>query len=238
MAYKRPPITEAVIELRFARPISEDIIAQAARFLANEYFYQDPEKGANIKIDAATGKTEYEPVWSGEKLSSVDRADIVVFRTTAFVTSRLAPYLGWEQFRNRSERAWAVWKRAAGWAELARIGVRYINRIDIPTEGPVNLADFLNIYPSTPDGPPITGYTMQVIRPIGVDEGHSTINTASVVSPLIGFSSFVLDLDVYKETDLPKRDDALWETLDKFRMHKNNVFESCLTQRTRAIFDQ
>jgi uncharacterized protein (TIGR04255 family) len=238
MAYKRPPITEAVIELRFARPFPEDVVAHATRILKGEYFYEDPDKGANIKIDAATGKSEYEPAWSGERLSSADRADIAIFRTTAFVASRLAPYLGWEQFRERSERAWAAWRKAAGSIELARIGVRYINRIDIPNEGPIKLDDFLKFHPTIPDGPPIEAYTMQVIRPIGADECRVTINSASVVSPLVGFSSFLLDLDVFKEIDLPKRDDTLWELLEKFRHHKNHVFESCLTQRTRDIFDQ
>jgi uncharacterized protein (TIGR04255 family) len=238
MAYKRPPITEAIIELRFARPFSEDVVAAATQVLAGEYFYKDTEKGGNLKIDAVTGQSEYEALWSGERLSSVDRADIAIFRTTAFVTSRLAPYLGWEQFRERSERAWAAWRRAAGSVELARIGVRYVNRIDFPGEGPIKLDDFLKIYPITPDGPPIQAYTMQVIRPIDADQCVATITSASVESPLIGFSSFLLDLDVFREIDLPKRDDVLWELLEKFRHHKNNVFESCLTQRTKAIFDQ
>lgn len=122
MAYKRPPITEAVIELRFARPFPEDVVAHATRILQGEYFYKDPEKGTNVKIDFATGQSEYESVWTGERLSSRDRADIAGFRTIAFFTSRLAPYLGWEQFRERSERAWAAWRRAAGSVDLARIG--------------------------------------------------------------------------------------------------------------------
>jgi uncharacterized protein (TIGR04255 family) len=238
MAYKRPPITEAVIELRFARPFSEDVVAHATRILQAEYSYKDSEKGTTINFDAATGNSVVEPAWSGEKLSSGDRADITIFRTTAFVTSRLAPYLGWEQLRERSERAWAAWRKAAGSVELARIGVRYVNRIDIPTEGRIRLEDFLNFYPGIPDEPPIEAYIMQVIRPIGADDCRVTINSASTVSPLVGFASFLLDLDVYREVGLPRRDNALWELIDKFRHHKNNVFESCLTERTREIFDQ
>jgi uncharacterized protein (TIGR04255 family) len=238
MAYKRPPITEAVIELRFAQPFSEDIVTRAAKALHPEYFYRDPEKGRNIRIDPESGKTESEISWSGERLSSADRTDIAIFRTSAFVTSRLAPYLGWEQFRERSQHAWAVWQKVAGPIELARIGVRYVNRIDIPCDEVIRLEDYLKLYPQTPDDAPVTTYAMQVTRPIGADDCNVTINSASVVSPLIGFNSFLLDLDVSREINLPRRDDALWELLERFRHHKNSIFESCITERTRVIFDQ
>jgi uncharacterized protein (TIGR04255 family) len=241
MRYKRPPITEAIIELRFVRPFGEDVIKRAARDLQPEYTFRDRDEGRQIKIDGATGKAESEVHWSGERLSSLDRADILILRTTAFVSSRLAPYLGWEQYIDRTLSAWRAWRKAAGAPiELSRVGVRYVNRIDIPSapNEVVQIEDYLQLYPKLPEGPPMTGYAMQVTRSIGADNCNLILNSASVVAPMIGFISFAVDLDIYRETDLPRRDEELFQLLNQIRVHKNGVFESCITERSRVIFQE
>jgi uncharacterized protein (TIGR04255 family) len=238
--YKRPPITEAVIEFRFAHSSAEDICQRAANNTGKEYFYREIDKSANFKIDVATGKTQTQQVSTGVKLSSIDRTDVIIFRTASFVASRLAPYLGWEHFRSRARAAWGQWRKVGGSMDLSRIGLRYVNRIDVRSEPdePVSIENYLNVYPETPDGPPLMGYTMQVLRDVGADDCRLVLNSGSVVAPLIGFTSFVLDLDVFRENELPLRDDELWALLEKMRQHKNNVFESCITPQARIIFDQ
>jgi uncharacterized protein (TIGR04255 family) len=242
MAYKRAPITEAVIELRFARPADQRDVEKAARRLRAEYFYQDPENSVSLKFDVGTQKTEVETLWTGIKLGSMDRTDVVIFRTSSFVCSRLAPYSNWEPFRDRAAQGWEVWRKTAGPIELARIGVRYINRIDIPLKGAQMVAaeDYLRFVPRSPDElrEPMSSYAMQVVRPLGADDCQLVLNSSTVPSPLIGFASFVLDLDVYREANLPRRDDEIWALLERMRNHKNRVFESCITNAARALFDQ
>jgi uncharacterized protein (TIGR04255 family) len=239
MKYKKAPITEAVIELRFARPFAKSVIETAARRLRDEYFYQDPENGMSLKFDTATGKTEVQTDWEGIKLSSMDRVDTIFFRTVSFICSRLAPYTGWEDFMPRTVRAWETWKRVAGTIELSRVGVRYINRIDVPVENdaPVRVENYLSVSPQSPeDLPPMSGYAMQIVRPLGFDDCGLTMNSSTVVPPLIGFASFVLDIDIFRETNLPRRDEELWSLLNRIREHKNRIFESCITNRARALF--
>jgi uncharacterized protein (TIGR04255 family) len=242
MPYKRPPITEAIIELQFARPSDQSTIEKAARRIREEYTFEDPDSAVNLSFDASTNKTEVQTAWMGTRLSSSDRADILIFRTTAFVCSRLAPYGGWEAFRPRAAHAWDVWKRAAGPTPLARIGVRYINRIDVPLAGNVliDVDHYLNLSTRSPEalGEPMTAYTMQIVRPLGADDCHLILTSGTVASPLIGFASFALDLDIFRATNLPMRDDELWALIDRIRGHKNRVFESCVTDRARALFDQ
>jgi uncharacterized protein (TIGR04255 family) len=47
----------------------------------------------------------------------------------------------------------------------------------------------------------------------------------------------LLDVDVSRETDLPQNDDGLWDFVNKVRAHKNFVFEACITNRARELFD-
>jgi uncharacterized protein (TIGR04255 family) len=241
MPYKRAPITEAVIELRFAQTIDSETLQKAVRRVRSEYTFEDPEREVNVQLDMATQKTEFRHAWSGVKLSSLERTDVSMFRTNSFACSRLAPYLGWETFQPRAARDWDALRKTTGPLVLARIGVRYINRVDVPVAADVaiRVEDYLNVGPRSPEvDEPITGYTVQIVRPLGVDDCGLILNSAIVPSPLIGFASFLLDLDVYREKDLPRRDDELWALIEQMRHHKNRVFESCITDRARTIFDQ
>jgi uncharacterized protein (TIGR04255 family) len=241
MPYKRAPVTEAVIEARFLQPLAPEIAEGAAQKLRGEHQFEDPDKGFTLEFNVTTNTTEVHQVWSGVKLSSSDRTDVSIFRTNSFACSRLAPYLGWECFQPRAQRDWGVFRKTSGPVELARIGLRYINRVDIPASSgvPIRVEDYLNVSPKLPEtGEAIFNYTMQVVQPIGADDCGLILNSASVPSPLIGFASFVLDIDVFREKDLPRRDKELWALIERMRHHKNSIFESCITDQARTLFDQ
>lgn len=242
MEYRRPPITEAIIELRFAREFDRKVAEAASKAVRERYFYEDAEQATNVVVNAQTGKATTNIKWFGFKLSSIDRTELVLFRANGFLCSCLAPYPGWSSFRNRAREGWEAWKRAAGPSEFARIGVRYINRIDIPTpeDGLIYPERYLTVGPASPDdvGDPMASYTIQTVRPLGADQCGLTINTSSVPSPLIGFTSFALDIDVYRDVDLPKKDADIWDLLERIRTHKNRVFEKCITENSRDLFNQ
>lgn len=239
MKYKRAPITEAVLELRFAQPQPQDVVEKTADSIAKDYFYNEIEQTVNFSLEA--GKSKFETVWEGKKLSSLDRADIVFFRRTAFVCSRLAPYIAWEEFIPRAQRAWTLYRKNAGLIDIARIGLRYVNRIDIPVrDGEViNIEDYLNYVPRSPEAfrRPMSTFLVQTNRPLDADDCSVMLLSTTVPSPLINTLSLALDLDVYRETDIPKREDDLWALIGRMREHKNNIFESCVTERARALFE-
>lgn len=60
-----------------------------------------------------------------------------------------------------------------------------------------------------------------------------TLNSGVVESPILNHMSFFLDLDVGREIDVPQKDTDIFELLEKMRLKKNQVFEACISQRTR-----
>jgi uncharacterized protein (TIGR04255 family) len=58
-----------------------------------------------------------------------------------------------------------------------------------------------------------------------------------VTPPLVGFAALVLDIDVFRETNIPRRDEDLWALVNRIRTYKNNIFETCITDQSRALFD-
>jgi uncharacterized protein (TIGR04255 family) len=242
MSYARAPITEAVIELRYARPQPKETVEKCAKALEKTYFYNELEQAVSFTLDPNAGRavTTGVPEWEGRKLSSIDRADVVMFRTTALICSRLAPYMGWDEFLPRAKHAWDVLKKHTTSVEIGRIGVRYVNRIDIPVvdSETVDVESYLAFHPQTPPQfrLAMNSFLVQSERPLGVDNCKVMMLSATVPSPLVSTLSLGLDIDVFRDTDIPRRDDELWALVNRMRAHKNFVFENCITDRARDLF--
>jgi uncharacterized protein (TIGR04255 family) len=237
--YARPPITEAVLAVSYVTQLRQDVIEKAAGRLKKAYQSAEPETMTRFTVNTKTRESETTQSWSGVKLTSADQTDVLLCRSAEFVCSRLAPYPGWEQFRKRAERDWQIWRETVGSVQIRRIGLRYINRIDIPaTETGLKIEDYLKIAVALPEGPntPISGYALQVSRPLESDKLKLTVNSATVPSPLIGHASLILDIDVFRDDDVPRRNDEMWMLIEKMRAQKNVMFENCITDRARSLF--
>jgi len=84
--------------------------------------------------------------------------------------------------------------------------------------------------------PPITNFALNAVGPLGQDDFTLILNASNAPSPLLDTMSFIIDLDISREKDLPQNEDALWSLIDGVRAHKNRVFEACITDKTRELF--
>jgi uncharacterized protein (TIGR04255 family) len=192
--------------------------------------FQIDDKGAKIRREFAN--------W---RMQGPDGTDILLIGVDKITTSRLAPYEGWEPFFARARTNWSEWKRVVGWKPISRIGVRYINRIDvpIPENGLIELTDWLTVSPRTPQigtVPPLQNFAVNTLAPLGSDDCKLILNVGTMPSPLVKMASFLVDLDISVDSDLPQNDEGLWALVAKIRGHKNGVFEACITDKTRALF--
>jgi uncharacterized protein (TIGR04255 family) len=119
--------------------------------------------------------------------------------------------------------------------------VRYINRLDVPVPSGerIDPSLYLTNLPNFPgqDAASFDGFNAQVVFAIPDISAGVRVATAGVPSPLIDHVSLVLDLDVYLLVDLPNRPDDIYELLEKLHKAKNDVFEACITERARELFD-
>jgi uncharacterized protein (TIGR04255 family) len=240
--YPKAPITEAVIEIKFKTALDASDIDKVRERLASAYPQHQNVQSFNVAVqllenqpDAPTTKIERT---AGHRLASVDMTELLLLWESAFVISQLAPYPGWDSFLRRFVRDWAVWKRIMGYREVSRVGVRYINRIDIPATGPVVPHEaFLNVYPKLPEIlSVVNAYAVQAVMGLEDIRCKLTLNSAAVDSPILGHSSFLFDQDIAREVDPPQSDEAIIDLLNKIRVQKNKVFEACITDRARELF--
>lgn len=241
MNYGHAPITEAVIYLLTSDAVSETERRKVARRLKALYPHSQPLQAINININATGGpNVAVEPEPQGFRLTSDNETDIVLIQHNGFVISRLAPYPGWQKFRERAFAAWNGWRIATSNHTVSRIGVRYINRIDIPyaNEPMVHPRDYLLFSPEDPgiSSAPMQGYVVQITKLTDVPHWFASVTSTLVSpSPLLNHISILFDIDVFRTEEIPRRDDEFWAVVDEARNIKNDIFERCITDRTREL---
>jgi uncharacterized protein (TIGR04255 family) len=168
---------------------------------------------------------------------SADGKQIQQARTNGFTMSRLAPYLHWDGFCTETRRLWDIYRSIAKPSKVTRVAVRYVNRIDIPL--PLNdFGDYLRTVPTVSSDLPqgLSRYFMQLVMPLEEIKGNVIINETIIEPAKPEVVSIVLDIDVSRSNDLPSTEEEIWALMEQLRTAKNNVFEACITDKARELF--
>ena len=242
-SYKRPPIIEAVIEVCFVRDHDEAKLEKFIKKIKPSYANYQRSIGYKLDINIESIQTNEpkakkipHPV---HRFSSGDLTQLLILNDSKFTVSQLAPYQGWSEFMDRFTRDWKVWKKIVGFSDINQIGIRYINRLDIPIPGPtISFSDYANIYPKIPEALGAnSSYSMQIQIPLIEEKSMLVLNSAVVKSPIPKNISLVIDQDIIKSDDVPQNDEAIFQYLETMHDKKNSIFEACVTDKSRELFD-
>lgn len=236
------PIVEAVIhwQARAERPWEpEEVRAELMKHLP-EYPKLAPQHAVLLALEASMGETAPPPTatrmvgWQGFRLSTDDRLHIAQFKRDGLVFSWLRPYQDWETFEAEARRLWRIFVELAAPSQIQRLGVRFINRLDIraidrlgeylrePPTCPLPLKSFL--YQSTFEVPE-SDLGVNVVKTLQTSESGGNATPALIV-----------DTDVFTKRPMPCVEELLDDRLPKMRWLKNAVFFSLLTEDTIASF--
>lgn len=238
--YPNPPIQEAVCELHFDPPLVSDVegLTTFRSVWADEYPNQKivEEQHVEFQISQEDVKTERKP--KGHRLicRSANGSRLVQLSGTFLAINHLKPYAGWkESFREDILLQASRFLEAAGDRKIRRVGLRYIDKIDIPEAPAVweNWFQFKLPVPPLPDGK-TTGFQMQFRNDLP-DGRRLVINVVTSPPSSPGTSSVVLDLDATWEGS-PVEFPALAEILETVHTPLGSAFEGYLTDKVRQLF--
>jgi uncharacterized protein (TIGR04255 family) len=239
--YPKAPIIESVIHLAVEGKATGEQLQKLMKRFAKDYPQQETVSSVSVAINTTGGAMTVQQQIDGYRLKSADQADILMLFPNGVAAARLAPYPGWESLRDRAHVAWAEWRKSTGYGVLNRIGVRYINRIDIAIEGvgSLDIETYLNFGARVPEFSkfPMGGFLLQITKPTELEHWSTSI-TATIASPppLVNHLSLILDIDVFRTEQIPGRDADLWDCIDAARPLKNAIFQSCITDEARKLF--
>ncbi len=241
------PIVEAVIDIR-TRPeavFEEAMLKAQLEAKLSGYQFLDSMQHLQIQhtvksqVGAPVSQIIHEPGWQGLRFQSRDQKHIVQFNRDGFVFSRLEPYESWEQLYTEGMRLWAVYVELARPVGVHRIGLRYVNRIQLPP-GDSHFEDYLAPAPAPPPGleVPFYGFLHQDMLAV---PGHPyAINVIRTIQPpgTLGVQGFglILDIDASTMQEFELDGAVLEERLLEMRWLKNKVFFGSVTPTAMKLF--
>lgn len=240
--YSKAPITEAIISLHVS-PRAELLLEELCQLqLEEEENY--PQQESILEI---SGQFEVRPDHGtsassqsqkiGFKQISQDGKYIWQSRFKGFAFSRLAPYESWEPFQIEAMRLWLCYREQTQPQKVTRLAARFINRIDIPNTGKVELKDYFRTSPEISADLPqqLSGFFMQLQIPQIDLPGSVLINQTMIPPVREGVISVVLDIDVFRDIDVPQKEEEIWDFFELLHRRKNDIFEACITDSTREL---
>lgn len=234
--YTAPPILEAVIQFQFVDTLAESVFRKIGKRLKRAYANELASENVNVHVDFQNRKATFDAN-PQLKLSSIDETDVVAITNNTMTWSRLAPYEGWADLRDRVKRDLQEAYAITGFRQVLRVGVRYVNRIDVPTNGEriVRYEDYLTINIDLPDcWPTIDNYAWRFEK--NFDDLHAIVQSVIVEPEVVNTSAFLLDIDVVAQKNLPAKSEDVFALLDRMRALKNELFELSISDLARAKF--
>lgn len=245
--YRNPPIEEAICELRFVADSEPD-------FAAPLRFYESIKASYPAKPQAQPlppSELEVHGQGSGFQVAmrnlptrllfkNDDETRLVGFTLNMLSVHVLRPYPGWEEFRRRIEEALNAYRRTIPAKAVSRIGLRYVNKIEIP-EANVSLKNYVTISPQIPNQ--VVGDIQTFVTRLETGDKNKpwriALTIASVEPSSSDSTALLMDIDVRQEWESSKPlalDDVLNE-IDLLRAVEREAFESFICDPARRLFD-
>lgn len=243
--YPKPPVVEAICEFRFKKNELEwdwTIPGLIYNQIKESFPIKRTQNQHDVGFEVPDGDASpmvHAQVTRRMQFVSQDEKSLVQAGPHLLSINHLAPYPGWPEFSKLIKRILDVYRDVAQSTELERIGLRYINRLEIP-EAKVTLEDYISAVPSVPEGIPdnLIRWGQRIDIPYPTENGILMLQTASLNPQNQGRIVFLLDIDfkTINAADLSQTMAIAW--VDKAHRILETAFEASITDKTRSLFEE
>lgn len=240
--YHNAPISEAVIDFRVDLPAEVDM--NVFERIASRKSDQLPNKSPLTSIEIGFQKDNESPlrVHSDEqavglRMQSKSGDRVLQIQVAGFTYSHMAPYTTFETFSSEAKGLWDAYIEETGATMITRTAIRVINKIILPANV-TDVRDYVNCYPSNPGlkFADFETFFMQIqLAFMPKQDKKGIINVAHGHAVYPHGSELVLDIDLFVQRDVDATSEELWILLRELSEQKNQVFEACITDKTREI---
>jgi uncharacterized protein (TIGR04255 family) len=237
----RAPIAEALIDIRVLprEGIAADVFVPLKNKLAIIYPKSSPMRSIEARFQMAQGKVSAENTIQsdvGWLFETQGRESVAQFRVDGFTYNKLVPYTRWEDVFSEAYRLWQLYIESAKPLYVARLAVRYINRLRLPA--PVQLSKYLEAPPVLPLPIPQTIREF-LTRVVVLDAEHSSsaiITQALEPSLEPTVATLLLDIDAIREATFVPDDPSMPQIFEQLRRLKNDIFFASITEKTVEMY--
>lgn len=241
------PIVEAVIDIRVSpgTALQEATLKFALEAKLNDYQYLDSMQQFKIRGEMnLESDTPAEPIikeltWKGLRFQSADKKYIAQFNRDGYVFSRLESYQSWNQLYDEAMRLWNMYTEIAQPTEIQRIGLRYINRIQLPLNE-LRFEDYFESPAQPPKNLDVPFHSFLHQETLAVPDYPYAVNIVKTIqppqAPAVQGLNLILDIDAFSTQGFEADEAGLRRHLLEMRWLKNKVFFGSVTQLTLKLF--
>jgi uncharacterized protein (TIGR04255 family) len=237
---RRPPITEALVDFGAEIQRPKEIFEGFAETLKPEFPKIEVVNEFRAQLRVEAGKlippdTEHLG-FAGIRLSSPDEKLILQLRPNGLTLNNVKGYIGGDEIITRALSLWAGFANHMGIRSVRRIAFRYINHFQLPFRDGDEFNRFLTVAPQMPEQTPqdVTEFLSRVV--VRVDERNATAIVTQRLNPAQPGSTFMIDLDVYRQGEFSANPDDLRPVLESLRVLRNEIFFGLLTEEAVELF--
>lgn len=238
--YSNPPIQEAICEIHFERPepLAPDDFKAIQPVWEPNYPQQQIVVEKSFQFELSVQKVDAQSKEVGHKLiaRSEDGKHLAQLGPRFLAVNRLRPYCGWEEeFRQKILDRFLETQRRYGFTTINRIGLRYINKIDLEQQS-VMWSEWFAVPLPVPSGIATQGghFQSHFRQTIGANT-EVILNFGVMPPPAPNLTSILLDIDVIWKGNAPI--ERIGELLEQVHTPHRAIFEGYLLDKTRRLFE-
>lgn len=240
-AYRKPPLIEAVCDFRFSgsQPWDWTVPGLFYEQIRNDFPNKEQVNVVGTIIDPAQSKIVQQ---AQPKMQFVNenRTRAIQVAPDNLSLHQLHPYDGWECFKKSILKYLLTYRSIANPEGLTRVGLRYVNRLELPTIE-IELNEYFRILPQVP--PPIPqifpSFLLNVEIPYNSPENRLRITFGTVIPENPSNNAYVLDFDIFTSDNAIPSMEEVSDWLDIAHDRIEVAFDAAFTGRTRhEIFEE
>ncbi|MGH8065711.1 MAG: TIGR04255 family protein [Candidatus Entotheonellia bacterium] len=240
--YRNPPLIEALVEFRILPDSPWDLTVHGLIYEKIKKTFPHKEQRLIQEVDIKQGPKGIEQQVHVSERSfffTNDKTMFVQIGQHLLAINCLRPYPTWREFKPRIEEAFNALLNSIDVKGLAKISHRAINRIEVPLS-PINLGDFFEFRPFLGTRLPrnMRSFILGCVLPFFNERDLCKVQLTTGAADTPSHSAFLLDIDYFlaKPEDLPVDNALVW--VEEAHENVNNIFEGCVTDRLREVFQE
>ena len=242
--YEKSPLVEALCEFHFEATQTWDLAIPGLLYAGIREEFPKRRQGQDtieVEVNPVTNAVVQKPVATRAQFSSEDEKAFVQVGPNLLIVNQLRPYRGWDVFSKMVAKILGAYSDVAPPAKIARIGLRYINRIEVPQQT-VQIIDYLLTYPAVPitESRSVSAWSQRVEIPYQEAEGVLVLQSGSVPreQEQTGEYDFLLDLSFFSVLPQSRELASIPEWLTRGHDIVESMFENCITDKARESFSE
>ncbi len=239
-----PPISEALIDIRMIAPgpVDRGILEPLISQFRQRYPKVDEQREFTAEFKVEAGKmlppSARELGFRAIRLTSEDGRRIVQLGTAGLTFNNVKEYIGGDQLIAEALNLWEPFAATTGASAVVRLGLRFINKLNLPFKTGDDLTRFLTKPGDVPSGVPdrISNFLTRVVSH---DDETGAVVIVTQKLDTAGESELVpviLDIDVSLARAQETSRQGLLPLLASLRTLKNRCFFALLTEEAVSLY--